>query len=308
MTSFLLRRLFYALLIVFGAMTTTFFLTRVLPGDPARLMLGQRADVRSVEAIRADLGLDKPLWAQYLSFLGKAASGDLGRSYATGRDVLETILERFPATALLAVSSLSLSAILGVAIGVISAIYRNTLLDNATMIFALLGISAPGFFAGLLMAWIFGSVLDWFPISGYISEGWEHLVLPMLTLALRPLSINARLTRSAMLDALSQDYIRTAKAKGLSMWTVIVKHALRNALNPVVTSVSGWLAGLLAGAFFIEFIFNWPGIGLLAIDAIQKLDFPMIQGVVLFTAVVFIVINVAVDAIYALLDPRVKLD
>lgn len=307
MTSFLLRRLFYALLVVFGAMTTTFFLTRILPGDPARLMLGQRADVRSVEAIRAELGLDKPLWAQYLSFLGKAARGDLGRSYATGRDVLDTILERFPATALLAVSSLSLSAILGVAIGVISAIYRNTLLDNATMIFALLGISAPGFFAGLLMAWIFGFVLDWFPISGYVSEGWEHLVLPMLTLALRPLSINARLTRSAMLDALSQDYVRTAKAKGLSMWTVIVKHALRNALNPVVTSVSGWLAGLLAGAFFIEFIFNWPGIGLLAIDAIQKLDFPMIQGVVLFTAVVFIVINVVVDAIYALLDPRVKL-
>ncbi|MCS6989040.1 MAG: ABC transporter permease [Chloroherpetonaceae bacterium] len=308
MASFLLRRLFYSLLIVFGAMTVTFFLMHVLPGDPARLMLGQRADVQSVEAIRAELGLDKPLYEQYVSFLAKAVRGDLGRSFATGRDVLETILERFPATALLAISALSLSAILGVAIGVISAIYRNTPLDAAAMLLALLGISAPGFFAGLMVAWTFGFVLDWFPISGYVSEGWEHLVLPMLTLALRPLSINARLTRSAMLDALSQDYVRTARAKGLSEWTVVVKHALRNALNPVATSVSAWLAGLLAGAFFIEFIFNWPGIGLLAIDAIQKLDFPMIQGVVLFTAVVFIFINVAVDALYALLDPRVKLE
>ncbi len=307
MTNFLLQRLFYSLLIIFGVVTVTFFLMYILPGDPARLMLGQRADVQSVEAIRAELGLDKPIYEQYLSFLAKATQGNLGRSFATNRDVLETILERFPATALLAVSALSLSAILGIAIGIISAIYRNTLLDNAVMIFALLGISAPGFFAGLLIAWIFGFVLDWFPISGYISEGWEHLILPMCTLALRPLSINARLTRSAMLEVLSQDYIRTAKAKGLSEWVVIVRHALRNALNPVVTSISAWLAGLLAGTFFIEFIFNWPGIGLLAIDAIQKLDFPMIQGVVLFTAVVFIFINIAVDLIYALLDPRVKL-
>ncbi len=307
MVNFLLRRLSYSLLIIFGVMTVTFFLMYILPGDPARLMLGQRADVQSVEAIRAELGLDKPIYEQYLAFLSKAVRGNLGRSFATNRDVLETILERFPATALLAVSSLSLSAVLGIAIGVISAIYRNTVLDNAVMILALLGISAPGFFAALLVAWIFGFVLDWFPISGYISEGWEHLVLPMFTLALRPLSINARLTRSAMLDVLSQDYIRTAKAKGLSEWQVIIKHALRNALNPVVTSLSAWLAGLLAGTFFIEFIFNWPGIGLLAIDAIQKLDFPMIQGVVLFTAVVFIFINIAVDVIYALLDPRVKL-
>jgi peptide/nickel transport system permease protein len=307
MLTFILRRLLYAVLVIYGVVTVTFFLMYILPGDPARLMLGQRADVQSVEAIRAQLGLDQPLHIQYISFLGKAAEGDLGRSYATNRDVLETILERFPATALLAISALSISTVLGIAIGVLSAVKRYSWLDNLSMVLALLGISMPGFFAGLLIAWIFGFLLGWFPISGYISDGWDHLILPMMTLAVRPISINARLTRSAMLDVLSQDYVRTALAKGVSRWRLIIYHALRNALNPVLTSLSGWLAGLLAGSFFIEFIFNWPGIGLLAIDSIQKLDFPMIQGVVLFTAIIFILINIAVDVLYALLDPRVKL-
>jgi len=307
MLSFAFRRVLYAIAVIYGVMTITFFLMYILPGDPARLMLGQRADVQSIEAIRAELGLDKPLHEQYVTFLANAAQGNLGRSYATNRDVLETILERFPATALLAISSLSISTLLGIAIGVLSAVKPYTWLDHFFMLLALLGMSAPGFFAGLLMAWVFGFLLGWFPISGYISEGWEHLILPMLTLALRPLSINARLTRSAMLEVLSQDYVRTAFAKGVSFHSAISRHALRNALNPVVTAVSSWLAGLLAGSFFIEFIFNWPGIGLLAIDAIQKLDFPMIQGVVLFTAVVFILINVTVDVLYAVLDPRIKL-
>ncbi|NTV46403.1 MAG: ABC transporter permease [Chlorobiales bacterium] len=307
MLTFILRRLLYAVLIIYGVVTVTFFLMYILPGDPARLMLGQRADVQSVEAIRAELGLDQPLHIQYLSFLVKAAQGNLGRSYATNRDVLETILERFPATALLAISALSLSTVLGIAIGVISAVKRYSWVDNSSMVLALLGISMPGFFEGLLIAWVFGFLLGWFPISGYISDGWDHLVLPMITLAVRPISINARLTRSAMLDVLSQDYVRTALAKGVSRWRLIIYHALRNALNPVLTSLSGWLAGLLAGSFFIEFIFNWPGIGLLAIDSIQKLDFPMIQGVVLFTAIIFIVINIAVDVLYTFLDPRVKL-
>lgn len=296
-----------ALLIVFGVATATFFMMYVLPGDPARLMLGNRADVQSVEAVRAELGLDQPLYIQYARFLGKAAQGNLGRSYATNRGVLETILERFPATALLALSAMAISTVLGIAIGIISAIRRYTWIDNGVMLLALVGISTPGFFAGLLVAWIFGFELGWFPISGYITDGWQYLVLPMMTLAVRPLSINARLTRSSMLDVLSQDYVRTAQAKGLSWYVTVVRHALRNALNPVITSVSSWLAGLLAGAFFIEFIFNWPGIGLLAIDAIQKRDFPMIQGVVLFTAIIFIFINIVVDVLYAWIDPRVKL-
>jgi len=307
MLSFILKRLFYALLVIFGALSITFFLMYILPGDPARLMLGQRADVQSIEAIRADLGLDKPLWQQYGHFLWRALQGDLGRSFSTNRDVLSTILERFPATALLAITAMTFSTIIGIAIGIISALKPNTWLDQFSMLGALMGISIPGFFAGLILAWIFGAILNWFPISGYISEGWNHLILPMLTLALRPLSINARLTRSAMLDVLGMDFIRTAHAKGLGYWHVVLRHALRNALNPVLTSISSWLAGLLAGSFFIEFIFNWPGIGLLAIDSIQRLDFPMIQGVVLFTAVVFIVINILVDVLYAFLDPRIRL-
>ncbi len=307
MLTYIIRKLFYSLLILFGVITVTFALMYVIPGDPARLMLGQRADVASIEAIRKQLGLDDPLYVQYFRFIGKALQGDLGRSYSSNRDVLKTILETFPATAILAVSSIILSTIIGILIGVISAVKPYSFRDNISMLFALFGISFPPFAFGLIMALVFGSLLKWFPISGYLNNGIIYLVLPMLTLALRPLAIIARLTRSSMLDVLGQDYVRTARAKGIGYWKVIIKHALRNALNPVVTTVSAWLAGLLGGAFFIEYIFNWPGIGLLAINSILSLDFPMIQGTVLFTAVIFIIINMLVDIVYAFLDPKVKL-
>jgi peptide/nickel transport system permease protein len=279
----------------------------VIPGDPARLMLGQRADVASIEAIRKQLGLDDPLYIQYFRFIGKAVQGDLGRSYSSNRDVLKTILETFPATALLAFSSLLLSSIVGVIIGLISAVKPYSLRDNLSMLFALFGISFPPFALGLIMALVFGSLLKWFPISGYVNNGIIYLILPMLTLAFRPLAIIARLTRSSMLDVLGQDYVRTARAKGVAAWKVTIKHALRNALNPVITTISAWLAALLGGAFFIEYVFNWPGIGLLAINSILSLDFPMIQGTVLFTAVIFIIVNMIVDILYAFLDPKVKL-
>ncbi len=307
MLTYIIRKLFYSLLILFGVITVTFALMYVIPGDPARLMLGQRADVASIEAIRKQLGLDDPLYIQYFRFIGKALQGDLGRSYSSNRDVLKTIFETFPATAILAVSSIIISTIVGVIIGVISAVKPYSFRDNISMLFALFGISFPPFAFGLIMALVFGSLLKWFPISGYLNNGIIYLVLPMLTLALRPLAIIARLTRSSMLDVLNQDYVRTARAKGIGYWKVIIKHALRNALNPVVTTVSAWLAGLLGGAFFIEYIFNWPGIGLLAINSILSLDFPMIQGTVLFTAVIFIIINMLVDIVYAFLDPKVKL-
>jgi peptide/nickel transport system permease protein len=307
MLTYIIRKLSYSLLILFGVITVTFALMYVIPGDPARLMLGQRADVASIEAIRKQLGLDDPLYVQYFRFIGKALQGDLGRSYSSNRDVLKTILETFPATAILAVSSMILSTIIGVLIGVISAVKPYSFRDNISMLFALFGISFPPFAFGLIMALIFGSLLKWFPISGYLNNGIIYLVLPMLTLALRPLAIIARLTRSSMLDVLNQDYVRTARAKGIGYWKVIIKHALRNALNPVVTTISAWLAGLLGGAFFIEYIFNWPGIGLLAINSILSLDFPMIQGTVLFTAVIFIIVNMLVDIVYAFLDPKVKL-
>jgi len=271
------------------------------------MMLGQRADVASVEAVREELGLNKPVYIQYVRFMGNALRGDLGRSYSTNREVVKTIIDKFPATALLSFSALIISSILGVLLGIISAVKKYTLFDNSAMVFALFGISFPQFAFGLIMALVFGHLLKWFPISGYINEGVQYLILPMLTLALRPLAITARITRSSMLDVMNQDYVRTAKAKGLSSSSVIFKHTLRNALNPVVTTISASLAATLGGVFFIEYIFNWPGIGLLAIDAIFKLDFPMIQGTVLFSAIVFVVINFFVDIIYAMLDPKVKL-
>lgn len=307
MASYIVRNLVYSIFIIIGVLTVTFCLLYIIPGDPARMMLGQRADVASVEAVREELGLNKPMYVQYARFMGNAFQGDLGRSYSSNRQVVQTILEKLPATALLAFSALLISSILGVLIGIISATKKYTLTDNISMLFALFGISFPTFAFGLIMALVFGHLLKWFPISGYINDGWQYLILPMLTLALRPLAITARITRSSMLDVMNQDYVRTAKAKGLSSYNVIFKHTLRNALNPVVTTISASLAATLGGVFFIEYIFNWPGIGLLAIDAIFKLDFPMIQGTVLFSAIVFVIINFFVDIIYATLDPKVKL-
>ncbi|MCX7878411.1 MAG: ABC transporter permease [Ignavibacteria bacterium] len=307
MGTYIIRKLLYSMVVLIGVITVTFCLMYVIPGDPARLMLGQRADIASIDAVRKQLGLDDPLYVQYGRFIYKAVQGDLGRSYSSNRDVLKTIIETFPATAILAISSLILSSLIGIIIGLISAVRSYSWADNLSMLFALFGISFPPFAFGLIMALVFGAWLKWFPISGYINNGLIYLVLPMLTLSLRPLSIIARLTRSSMLDVLGQDYVRTARAKGVSEWKVIIKHALRNALNPVITTISAWLAALLGGAFFIEYIFNWPGIGLLAINSILSLDFPMIQGTVLFTAVIFIIINVIVDIIYAFLDPKVKL-
>ena len=307
MATYILRKLLYSILILVGVITVTFSLMYVIPGDPARLMLGQRADIASIDAVRKQLGLDDPLYVQYGRFMYKAVQGDLGRSYSSNRDVLKTILDTFPASALLAVTALILSSIIGILIGVISSVRPYTFADNASMFIALFGISFPPFALGLIMALVFGAWLKWLPISGYINNGFIYLILPMLTLALRPLAIIARLTRSSMLDVLNQDYVRTARAKGVSGWRVIIKHALRNALNPVITTISAWLAALLGGTFFIEYIFNWPGIGLLAINSILSLDFPMIQGTVLFTAVIFIIVNMLVDVVYAFLDPKVKL-
>lgn len=307
MWQYIIKNFFQSILIIIGVITVTFSLLYIVPGDPARMLLGQRADVESVEAVREELGLNKPLYIQYIDFLGKAVQGDLGRSYSTNREVVKTILDKLPATALLACSAMFISAVLGVLIGVISSVKPYSFTDNAAMVFALFGISIPQFVFALIMALIFGSILKWFPISGYINQGWEYLILPMVTLSLRPLSIIARVTRSSMMEVMNKDYIRTAKAKGLNKNVVIFKHSLRNALNPVVTTLSASLAATLGGQFFIEYIFNWPGIGLLAVDSILKLDFPMVQGTVLFAAIVFVIINFLVDIIYAWLDPKIKL-
>lgn len=305
MATYLLRKLLYTVVVLLGVVAVTFFIRP--PGDPARVLLGQRADEASVAAMREQLGLDRPLYEQMAIYVKNLLSGDMGASIATQRSVSATIIERIPATALLALTSIAIATVLGVLLGVIAAWRPNTWIDTLTMSTSLLGISMPAFVVGLLFVLIFGVALEWFPNSGYIDRGIEHLVLPMITLAIRPLSIIARVTRSSMLDVLGQDYVRTARAKGLSNARVFLRHALRNALNPVITTVSAWFAGLLAGTYFIEFIFNWPGIGLAAFNAIEKLDYPMIQGTVLFTAVIFVVVNTLADLVYGFVDPKVRL-
>lgn len=305
MTVYLLRKLVYAIVVLLGVIVLTFFMRP--PGDPARVMLGQRADAESIAALREKLGLDQPIPVQIGYYVVRLFEGDMGTSIATNHDVFETLTDRFPATALLAVSSMLIATILGIIFGVVAAWKANTWIDTTVMSVSLLGISLPAFVVALFFVLIFGVKLDWFPNSGYITGGWEHLVLPMTTLAIRPLSIIARVTRSSMLDVLGQDYVRTARAKGLGATQVFMKHALRNALNPVVTTVSAWFAGLLAGTYFIEFVFNWPGIGLVVFNGIEKLDYPIIQGVVLFSAVIFVVVNTLADLLYGFIDPKVRL-
>lgn len=313
MLTFIVRQFIYSILIIFGVIVVTFVLVRVLPaGDPARLVAGQRTDVQTVESIRKLWKLDQPIHVQFADFFIKAIQGDLGRSFASNLDVRDTILQRFPATALLAVTALTISALLGIGIGVISAWKPYSTFDNSVMVMAQVGISVPVFVLGNFMLVFFGT---WLGLAnagiGYMFEGGHvyisRFLLPVAALAARPLSIIARLTRSSMLDVMSQDYVRTARAKGLSEKVTVLRHALRNALNPVVTTISTWLASTLAGTFFIESIFNWPGIGRLSFDAVIQLDFPMIQGAVLFTAIVFVAVNFFVDIIYSLLDPKVRL-
>ncbi|MCX7929191.1 MAG: ABC transporter permease [Chlorobi bacterium] len=307
MLRYIIGRLGYTVLMLLGVVTVSFFLVRAIPGDPARVMLGQRADEATIQALRQQYGFDKPLYVQYWRYLERLVIGDWGRSIASNRPVLEIIADRLPATALLATVAMVIATIVGILLGIISALRANTWIDSTMMALAQFGISLPSIVMAIFLAVLFGEILPWFPIAGYIDRGIEYLVLPAVTLGIRPLAIIARVTRSSMLDVLGQDYIRTAHAKGLPRWRVTMIHALRNALNPVVTTVGTWFAGLLAGAYFVEYIFNWPGIGSAAFDAITKLDYPVIQGTVLFTAVVFVAVNFFSDVLYALLDPRVEL-
>lgn len=307
MFNYILKNIINSILIIFGVLSVSFVLTFLLPGDPAKMILGQRADEQSVKSVRAELGLDKPLHVQYANFLMRVIQGNLGKSYLTNRDVFETILEKLPATALLSFVAVLISSAFGIAIGVVSSIKPYSFKDYFFIMLSLFGISIPQFVLALVLVFIFGAKLKIFPIAGYVNNGWIYIVLPAIALALRPLAITARITRTSMLDELNKDYVRTARAKGLKEFNVVIKHALRNALNPVVTTLSSSLAATLGGVFFIEYIFNWPGIGSLALDSILKLDFPMIQGTILLSAVIFVIINLLVDILYAFIDPKVKL-
>jgi peptide/nickel transport system permease protein len=307
MTKFFLKNILHSISIIFGVISLSFILTYLVPGDPVKLVLGQRADEKTITAVRKEMGLDQPLYFRYFDYLMKTVKGDFGVSYVTNRTVLITIFEKLPATVILSFTAISISALFGITIGLFAALKSHTLFDGFSILFTLTGISVPQFVLGLLMALFLGSMLHLLPVTGYISDGWQYMILPAITLALRPMSIIARITRSTVLEIKSLDFVRTAKAKGISNINVVLKHILRNSLNPVVTTLSASLAATLGGVFFIEYIFNWPGIGLLAIDSIMKLDFPMVQGTVLLSAVIFVIINFFVDVFYALLDPKVKL-
>ncbi len=356
MIKYIIKRLGYGILVLFGVLIVVFLLFNVLPGDPAKMMLGQRNDVASAEAIRHDLGLDQSLPIQFLGYLNDVSplsvyqsekssfffydttkynplfdfkmgnsvvvvkSPYLRRSYQTKRNVTDILLEAFPQTAILTFVSIIFAIVVGIAIGILCALYKDSFFDKASIVISVFGMSLPSFFAAIVFAWIFAYLLgditglnmfgslytvDDFGNGEYLDL--KNLILPAFTLGIRPLAIVVELTRSATLETLSQDYVRTAYAKGLSKFSVVWRHVIKNSLNPIVTAISGWLAALMAGAVFIEYIFDWKGVGIVIVNALEKYDFPVLMGALLFISVILVFINIFVDIIYGVLDPKIRL-
>ena len=308
MLSYILRRLLYTIPVIWGVVTVVFILINVVPGDPARLMLGQRGDPATLAKIRADMGLDLPIYQQYYNFLKDVAKGDLGKSYRSNELVTTALIGRFKATFRLAFWAIILAALVGITAGVISAVKQYSFFDYSAMIIAISGVSAPVFWVGLLLLLAFAYNLNWVPGVGYGDGDWRYLVLPVIALGVRPAALLARLTRSCMLEVLSQDYVRTARAKGLAERVVVGRHAFRNALIPVVTILGTQISDLLSGAVLTETIFAWPGIGRLEVEALINRDFPIMRGGIIFMALVFLVANLLVDLSYGFIDPRVRYD
>ena len=356
MIRYILKRLGYGIIVLLGVLIVVFFLFNVLPGDPAKMMLGQRSDVSSAEAIRHDLGLDQPLITQFAGYLNDVSpisvfSTDkenyfyydtlkyntlttlnvggsvlalkapyLRRSYQTKRNVTEILTEAFPQTAILALVSIFFAIVVGITIGIVCALYKDSFFDKASIVISVFGMALPSFFAAIVFAWIFAYLLG--DLTGLNMFGslytvddfgsgqhldLKNLILPAFTLGIRPLAIVVELTRSTTLETLSQDYVRTAYAKGLSKFKVVWRHVIKNSLNPIVTAVSGWLASLMAGAVFIEYIFDWKGVGIVIVNALEKYDFPVLMGALLFISVILVFINIFVDIIYGILDPKIRL-
>ena len=302
--NYILRRLLHIIPVLFGVTLLTFSMLHLIPGDPAQILAGPDASASDIMALRQQMGLDKPLTVQYVDYLKGLAQGDLGRSMSTRRPVLDELMDRFPNTLILAVAGVGVAVLLGIPIGVLAAIRARTMVDHAAMVLALLGISAPAFWLGFILMMVFSVHLGWFPSAGYRS--WGHLVLPAFTLGTGAMAIVARMTRSSLLEVLNQDYVRTARAKGLHEVLVIAKHALRNALIPTTTVVGLSFGSLLGGAVLTEMVFAWPGLGRLIVYSIGIRDLPVIQGAVLLLALTFVLVNLGVDLLYGLIDPRVR--
>jgi peptide/nickel transport system permease protein/oligopeptide transport system permease protein len=306
MTRFIIRRLLLSIPTLFGVLVVAFLLLYVAPGDPVESMVGERADSATIVRLRAQLHLDDPLPKRFALYVKGAVTGDLGNSYITNRPITQDIRERFPKTLQLAGAAMLLATTLGVTLGIFSARRPGGLADRFALAVAYLGVSFPVFYVGLLLILLFAVTLRWLPPSGYGSL--RFLVLPALALGTRSIAFQARMTRSAMLDALGADFVRTARAKGLGEWMVTAKHAFRNALIPVITVLGLDFGSYLTGSILTETIFSWPGLGRYVVNAISRRDLPAIQGSVLFLSVVFVLVNLLTDLAYAKADPRVSYD
>lgn len=305
MPAYLVQRLGSALLVIFGVVSLVFLLIHLIPGDPIEVMLGESASGADREALRAALGLNQPLPVQYLDYLGGLLQLDLGTSIHFRRPVSELLLERLPATGLLAAASLLVTVLLALPLGIMAAVRRNTIWDSGAMGFSMLGVSIPNFWLGPLLILVFSLWLGWFPVSG--QSGFGSVVLPALTLGTGLTAVLSRMVRSSMLEVLGEDYIRTARAKGLPPHRVVLRHGLRNALLPVITLLGLQLGALLAGAVITETVFSWPGVGLLMIEAIQSRDYPVVQACVLLISLSYVIVNLLTDIAYAWVDPRIRL-
>jgi peptide/nickel transport system permease protein len=305
MVAYILRRLLQSAFVIFGVACVTFLVLRLVPGDPARLMVPPGTSEKVVDSLRRELGTDQPLIVQFGRFLGGLLRGDLGESFRQGRPVLELVLEALPATLALATTTMLTAVLVAVPLGIVAAYRSGGILDRAILIFSLAGQSVPNFWLGVMLVLVFAIRLQWFPAIGM--EGPSSIVLPTLTLALILVAILVRTVRQSMLEALNEDYVRTARAKGMPETKVVLVHALKNAAIPLVTIVGLQVGFVLGGAFVVELIFDWPGVGLLALEAIDTRDFPVVQGVVILVAAVFTFANLAVDIAYAYLNPRVRL-
>ena len=358
MAVYIIKKALYGILVAWGVISVVFFLFHILPGDPARMMAGQRADESTLERIREDLGLDRPKYVQYLAYLNdlsplsihdpqnedsfiyldryKYSSSKilirfsanralvlkvpyLGRSFQSREKVGRILLQALPNTFILALCSMFFAFVLGTSFGILAALHKDGIYDRAILVFSSLGMSLPSFFAAILIGWFFAYKLQdltGLNLTGNLFEvdefgtgmhlSLKNLILPSLTLGIRPLSVVVQLSRSSMLEVLSQDYIRTARAKGLPFSRIIRKHALKNSMNPLVTAVSGWFASLMAGVIFVEYIFGWKGLGYIIVNALNNYDFPLVLGSVILISLIFVLINILVDLVYAALDPRIQ--
>jgi peptide/nickel transport system permease protein len=305
MLTFILHRLLGALLVIFGVISIVFLLIHMIPGDPVEIMLGESASTADREALRIALGLNQPLQVQFQHYLSGLLHLDMGTSIHFRRPVTDLLIERLPATATLAAVTLLLTVIMALPLGIMAAVRRNSLWDTGAMSFSMLGVSIPNFWLGPILILVFSLWLGWFPVSGHSGPG--SVVLPALTLSTGLVAVLSRMVRSSMLEVLGEDYMRTAKAKGMPPQRVILHHGLRNALLPVITLLGLQLGALLAGAVITETVFSWPGVGLLTIESIQSRDYPVVQACVLLISITYVLVNLLTDLAYAWIDPRIRL-